>query len=225
MGLNSMATYGYRRVSSQGQEEGASLEVQAERINAMAVLAGLDAPTLFTDVCSGSVPLDRRAGGGAMIESLRPGDSIIVAKLDRCFRDAGDALTRADWFRDQGINLYLIDMGAEPVTQNGTSRMFFGMLALVAEFERTRIRERLAEGRTAKRAKGGFIGGPRPFGYDVEGTGRDAVLIERADEQEAIALMKQLRAQGESFRSIAVEVERRNFNVSHVTVRKILANA
>lgn len=220
MGLNSMATYGYRRVSSQGQEEGASLDAQAERINAMAVLARLDAPTLFTDVCSGSVPLDRRAGGGAMIESLRPGDSVIVAKLDRCFRDADDALSRGTWFKTNNVDLYIIDMGTDPVTQNGTSRILFGVLALMAEFERDRIRERLAEGRAAKRAKGGFIGGPRPFGYDVEGTGRDAVLIERPDEQEAIALMKQLRAQGESFRAIAAHV-----SVSHVTVRKILAKA
>lgn len=220
-----MATYGYRRVSSQGQEEGASLEVQAERINAMAVLAGLDAPTLFTDVCSGSVPLDRRAGGGAMIESLRPGDSVIVAKLDRCFRDADDALSRGTWFKTNNVDLYIIDMGTDPVTQNGTSRILFGVLALMAEFERDRIRERLAEGRAAKRAKGGFIGGPRPFGYDVQGTGRDAVLVERPDEQEAIALMKQLRAEGESFRSIGMKLERRNFNVSHVTVRKILAKA
>lgn len=79
------------------------------------------------------------------------------------------------------------------------------------------------KGMAAKRAKGGFIGGPRPFGYDVEGTGRDAVLIERPDEQEAIALMKQLRAQGKSFRWIAQKLWQGGTDVSHVTVRKVLA--
>lgn len=217
-----MATYGYRRVSTEGQEDGTSLATQAEKIAAMAILAGLPAPSLITDVCSGSVPLDRRPGGGDMIARLVPGDSVICYKLDRCFRDATDALTRADWFKSQGINLYLIDMGAEPVTQNGMSRMFFGMLALMAEFERTRIRERMAEGREGKKAKGGHIGGQRPFGFDVIGKGREAQLVERADEQGAIAAITALRGQGESFRSIAAEMQRQGFPISHVTVSQIL---
>lgn len=220
-----MTTFGYRRVSSEGQEEGSSLDTQQEKIKAMATLAGLEAPVFFTDVCSGSIPLDKREGGAQMFALLKPGDSVIVAKLDRCFRDATDALTRADWFKKHGINLYLIDMGTEPVTQNGVSRMFFGMLALMAEFERTRIKERLAEGRESKKGKGGHIGGKRPFGYDVVGMGRDATLIEREDEQRAIRKMRALHKQGQALRTIAAATQADGFAVSHVTVRQILKRA
>lgn len=217
-----MPTYGYRRVSSEGQEEGSSLDVQRDKIMAMATLAGLEPPVLFTDVCSGSIPLDRRQGGAQLLASLRPGDAVIVAKLDRCFRDATDALTRADWFKKHGVSLYLIDMGTDPVTQNGVSRMFFGMLALMAEFERTRIKERLAEGRESKKGKGGHIGGKRPFGFDVIGTGRDARLVERPAEQAAIRKMQELHRGGAPFRAIAAAIQGDGFEVSHVTVRNII---
>src|SRR4051794_15273807 len=111
-----MGTYGYRRVSSEGQEEGTSLQDQTVKINALAALVGLPALTIFEDVCSGSIALDQRKGGGELMSKLQAGDSVIVVKLDRAFRNASDALTRADWFKAHGINLYLIDMGTEPVT-------------------------------------------------------------------------------------------------------------
>jgi putative DNA-invertase from lambdoid prophage Rac len=85
-------------------------------------------------------------------------------------------------------------MGSEPVTQNGVSRMFFGMLALVAEFERERIKERSAEGRAAKRRHGGHIGGSTPFGFRKIGTGRAARLEPDPVQQAALAEMRALAA-------------------------------
>lgn len=220
-----MTVYGYCRVSTDNQEDGTSLESQTGKIAAMAQLAGLDAPIMFEDVCSGAIPLDQREGGAALLAALKPGDCVIVAKLDRCFRNAGDALSRSDWFRANGIDLYLIDMGSDPVTQNGTSRMFFGMLALVAEFERERIRERTADGRAAKKAKGGHIGGSRPFGYEVIGTGKDAVLRPLQAEQEAIAAMREMRDAGASLRAISAAMAERGHRISHEGVAKALARA
>lgn len=218
-----MAVYGYRRVSTDNQEDGTSLDHQSAKITAMAQLASLDAPVIFEDVCSGAIPLDQREGGAALLAALQPGDALIVAKLDRCFRNAGDALSRADWFRANRIDLYLIDMGSDPVTQNGTSRMFFGMLALVAEFERERIRERTSDGRAAKRAKGGHVGGTRPFGYNVVGKGREAVLEPIAEEQEALAEMRAMREAGASLRAIAGAMAERGIRISHEGVSKALA--
>jgi DNA invertase Pin-like site-specific DNA recombinase len=220
-----MAVYGYRRVSSETQEEGASLDQQADKINALTMLATLDSATIFTDVCSGSVALDKRPGGAAMLAHLKSGDTVICTKLDRMFRDATDALSRADWFKSQGINLILIDMGTEPVTQNGVSRMFFGMLALMAEFERTRIKERLSDGRTGKKAKGGHIGGRRPFGYNVEGTGKAAVLTPNEEEQKLIPTMKEMAASGHSLRAISAWLETQGHKLSHEGVKKVLERA
>ena len=139
-----MATYGYIRVSTAEQAEGSSLEDQKRRIGGLALAIDLTLDLCFDDVgVSGSIPLVNRPSGSRLCAALDTGDSIIVAKLDRLFRSAADALAMAETLKKQGVNLYILDMGTEPVTANGASRMFFGMLALVAEFERTRIKERL----------------------------------------------------------------------------------
>lgn len=217
-----MATYGYKRVSTDGQEDGTSLDHQEQRIRGLCMMQGLDDVTFFDDVCSGSVPLSQRTGGKALLAKLQPGDNIIVLKLDRVFRNATDALSQADAFKAMGVNLYLIDMGTDPVTQNGTSRMFFGMLALMAEFERERIRERTADGKAAKKAKGGHIGGSRPFGYDVTGTGKDAVLTPRAGEYEFIPRIIERHQNGDSLRTISAWLASQGVQLSHVAVGNVV---
>jgi DNA invertase Pin-like site-specific DNA recombinase len=129
-----------------------------------------------------------------LLARLQKGDALIVAKLDRAFRNAADALATAEQLKARKVDLIVADMGSEPVTQNGVSRMFFGMLALVAEFERERTRERLADGRGAKRAAGGHIGGSAPFGYHKVGAGRSARLEPIPEQQDAILTMHRLAA-------------------------------
>lgn len=219
-----MATYGYKRVSTEGQEDGTSLGQQEQRIRGLAMMQDLGEVTFFSDVCSGSVPLSQREGGKALLSVLKPGDTVIVLKLDRVFRNATDALTQADWFKAQGINLYLIDMGTEPVTNNGVARMFFGMLALMAEFERERIRERTSEGKAAKKDKGGHIGGSRPFGFDVVGRGREAKLVPREGEHEFIPLMVE-RSKTQSLRAISVWLAEQGITLSHVAVGRVIKDA
>jgi DNA invertase Pin-like site-specific DNA recombinase len=219
-----MATYGYIRVSTAEQAGGTSLEDQKRRIGGLAQAIDLTLDLCFEDVgVSGSIPLVNRPAGSRLCAALRSGDSIIVAKLDRLFRSAADALATAETFKKQGVNLYILDMGTEPVTANGASRMFFGMLALVAEFERTRIKERLEEGRQGKAAKGGHIGGTAPFGYRVEGAGKAAVLVPVPAEQEALETIRKARDEGLSLRRIADLIhERHGLSISHMAVKRVL---
>src|SRR3954469_18636724 len=172
-----MAAYGYTRVSTaeQAADDRTSLETQRRKIGAAAELAGLPVDEIIEEAAaSGSRPLAERPAGGPLLTRLRKGDTLIVAKLDRAFRNAADALATAEQLKAQKIDLIIADMGSEPVTQNGVSRMFFGMLALVAEFERERLRERLTDGRSAKKATDGHIGGQTPFGFRKVGVGRAA---------------------------------------------------
>lgn len=221
-----MTTYGYLRVSTaeQASDDRSSLEAQRRKIEAIAQLADKTLDRIFEEPgVSGGKPLADRPAGGELTRMLRSGDTLIVAKLDRAFRNAADALHMAEHWKHQGVDLILADMGSEPVTQNGVSKMFFGMLALVAEFEREQIKERLAEGRTGKKTKGGHVGGTAPFGYRVEGKGRDAKLIPVPEQQVALATIRELGAQGRSLRAIAAEVQQRHgLRVSHMTVQNAL---
>ena len=121
------------------------------------------------------------------------GDTLIVAKLDRAFRNAADALVKSDTWKRAGINLIVADMGPHPVTDNGVAKLFFGMLALVAEFERERILERTRDGRRTKASRGGHTGGSAPFGYRVLGQGKEARLVEMPEQQAAIRTILELR--------------------------------
>jgi DNA invertase Pin-like site-specific DNA recombinase len=221
-----MTVFGYTLVSTteQAADDRTSLATQRRKIAAAAELAGLAIDEIVEEAgVSGSRPLSERPSGGLLLARLRKGDTLIVAKLDRAFRNAADALATAEQLKAQKIDLVVADMGSEPVTQNGVSRMFFGMLALVAEFERERIRERLADGRSAKKATDGHIGGQTPFGFRKVGVGRAAKLEKVPEQQEAIATIHTLAQQGMASRAIAAAVQAlHGLKVSHVTVRALL---
>jgi DNA invertase Pin-like site-specific DNA recombinase len=222
-----MTVYGYTRVSTteQAADDRSSLDTQRRKIMAAAELAGLRVNVLVEEPgVSGGKPLADRPEGGPLLAELSKGDVLIVARLDRAFRNAADALATAEQLKARKVDLIVADMGAEPVTQNGLGRMFFGMLTLVAEFERDRIKERSAEGRTAKRRNGGHIGGSTPFGYRKIGIGRAARLEPDPAQQAALRDMRAMAAQGLASRAIAAAVrERHNLPISHVTVRAALA--
>lgn len=189
--------HGYVRVSTEDQarEGRSSPEDQERHIRAVATLrddVGGE-PTIWRDLgVSGAVPVGRRPSGAAMLSALQRGDVVIAAKLDRLFRSAEDALAQSRAWREAEIDLVLVDMGTEPVTTSATGRLYFGMLAQFAEFERERIAERVRDGKAAKRARGGFAGGNAPTGFRVAGVGRLAMLEPNDREIEMVALAKRL---------------------------------
>jgi DNA invertase Pin-like site-specific DNA recombinase len=219
-----MPTYGYARVSTVEQASGTSLEEQRRSIQGVAMMKGLELTRIFEEPgVSGSLALEDRPSGGELYRALQAGDTLIVAKLDRAFRNAADALAKADAWKRAGTRLIVADMGADPVTNNGVAKLFFGMLALVAEFERERILERTKDGRRAKAGRGGHTGGSAPFGYRVVGRGREAQLVEVPEQQVAIDTVLGLRGEA-SLRKIAATVkERHGISLSYEAVRRILA--
>jgi DNA invertase Pin-like site-specific DNA recombinase len=133
----------------------------------------------------------------------------VASKLDRMFRSASDAIDMFDEFKKRGVDLVLFDISHEPVSA-GVGKLIMTILAAVADMERIRIKERTADGRRAKKAKGGPVGNV-PFGYRKVGDGRSAVLEIDAKEQEAAKFMRGFYAQGESLPAIS----KRLFNVGY----------
>lgn len=138
-----------------------------------------------------------------MMTKLASGDVLIAAKLDRLFRSASDALNVVEQLKARGVEVVLVDIGTDAVTSNGVAKMFFTIMAALAEFERERIAERTADGRKSKRKRGGFTGGKIPYGYRVAGAGRDAALLRNEDEQAVIDMARKARAAGAGLREIA----------------------
>lgn len=188
----------YVRVSTteQAADGTTSLAEQTRRCKAIAELRSAGPYDFVTYVdagVSGSIPLGDRPQGERLLKDAKRGDVICASKMDRLFRSASDALNTAERLKRDGVDLILIDMGTDPVTANGTAKMFFGMLALVAEFERERIKERMDDGRRGKRDRSGHLGGLPPFGFSIVGRGRESKLVPNAEEQKTVALIRKLR--------------------------------
>jgi len=170
---------------------------------------------------SGSKPLNDRPEGAALLAVLQPGDVVITPKLDRMFRSALDALDVLGRLKDRGINLHMIDLGGD-VTGNGVSKLVFTILSAVAEAERDRTRERVAEVKRDQRQRGRYLGGSVPFGWQV---GADGELVPVPEQQAAIRRMRKLRDQGLALRPIAERMRAAGVSISHAGVANALAAA
>ncbi len=153
--------------------------------------------------------------------ALKAGDVVITPKLDRMFRSASDALRVLEDLKRRKVSLVLLDLGGD-VTGDGIARLVFTILSAVAQFERERIGERIAEMKAHLKEHGRYLGGARPFGYRVS---KDGTLEPDATEQKAIATMRGLKKRGLSLRAIAERVQEKGFSLSHVGVQRVLAGS
>lgn len=187
----------YCRVSTleQANASAASLPEQERQNKLVASLRGASAFDLsqYVDAgVSGGLALSARPAGGKMLAEARKGDIIVATKLDRLFRNALDALRTIDELREREIDLIVGDIsGTETLANSPTAKCFFTMLAAFAELEHRRIAERITEGKTRKRGRGGFMGGHAPYGWKVVGQGRTSVLETDEREQAIIAQIKE----------------------------------
>lgn len=186
----------YNRVSTieQAKDGTTSLAEQERKCRGIAMTLGakpFDIADYSDPSVSGSIPLRNRPAGSQLFADAKSGDTIIAAKLDRLFRSASDALVTVEDLQKRGVDVILADIGLEPVTSNGMAKLLFSLLSTFAEFERSRIMERMTEGRAAKRARGGPLG-RAPFGFKIVGKGPTSTLVPDEREQEVLAVVKEL---------------------------------
>ena len=218
-----MAVYGYCRVSTTRQaNEGESLDVQRRQIEGYCQMHDLTlTSTIVEQGISGSIPVDKRPAGGPLFASLVAGDIIIAAKLDRLFRSALDALQVVEVLKAKGVKLHLLDLGGD-IAGNGLSRLFLTIAAAFAEAERDRIRERVTGSKADQKARGRFLGGTKPFGFQRDADGN---LIDDPAEQRAIALIRTMKSEGKALRVIADAVSAMGHKLSHQGVAEVLKRA
>lgn len=199
----------YCRVSTAEQSrEGYSLGEQERQCRAIAGTYYSDREIVLwvEPGVSAGVALAKRKTGAQMVAALRAGDVLIASKLDRVFRSLVDALTQIEDFVARDVACIFLDMGVEPISNTGAGKLQFQLLSAMGEFERNRMRERQADSREARRAKGVPLSSNAPFGFAIEGEGRDKRLVPNPREQEILAEMRRLHQKEESFSGIAREI-------------------
>ncbi|BBM87081.1 recombinase family protein [Candidatus Uabimicrobium amorphum] len=131
---------GYARVSTDDQ----SLDGQIDALEK----AGCE--KIFQEHVSG-VKKDRKALNEAL-EYLRPGDTLVVYRLDRLGRSVRQLIEFVNELKEKQVLFKSISEAID--TSTPTGQFFFHITAAFAELERNLIRERTQVGLRAARARG-----------------------------------------------------------------------
>lgn len=197
---------GYVRVSTDRQaEEGMGLQVQERAIRAWAKRRGVTLVEVLRDEGeSGANGLDTRRGLAEALARIERGDAdrLVVYRLDRLARKLLVQLTVIDRLAQAGAEVVSV---SEPEVDGPDElrELVRNVLGSIAAYERAVIRGRLLAGKNAKRAEGGYTGGPAPFGKRPE----NRALVTNATEAEAVALIARLRAEGASYREVCAALD------------------
>ncbi|MGK9428947.1 recombinase family protein [Bacillus atrophaeus] len=93
------------------------------------------------------------------LRMLKAGDKFVVYKLDRLARSTKSLIKIAENLRNKNVEFISIQDNLDTSTAAG--KAMFGMLSVLAEFERDIIRERTLSGLKAARARGRKGGRPK----------------------------------------------------------------
>ncbi|MBS1043760.1 recombinase family protein [Gluconobacter cerinus] len=152
--------YGYARVSTDKQDLGSQTVKLTE--------AGVLPEHIYADIgISGSQK--SRPGLDELLSILQPGDEVVVFRMDRLGRSLRNMVELADNLHQRGITIASVGEGIR--TDQALGRMMMQLFALMAEWERVYIIERINAGvEKAKRfgtKSGRAIGRPRRSGRAV----------------------------------------------------------
>jgi DNA invertase Pin-like site-specific DNA recombinase len=137
---------GYARVSTADQKP----ELQFDALKAVGCYR------VFVDKASGV--LDERPQLLKVLDQLRPGDSLVVWKLDRLGRSLRHLIDTISELQRRGIGFRSVQESIDTSTPGG--KLIFHIFGALAEFERDLIRERTVAGLVAARARGRTGGRP-----------------------------------------------------------------
>jgi DNA invertase Pin-like site-specific DNA recombinase len=137
---------GYARVST--LEQDAALQHDA--------LSAAGCFRSWTDTASGS--LTDRPELAAVMDALRPGDTLVVWRLDRLGRSLPHLIETVRGLAERGIGFRSLQEAIDTTTPGG--RLVFHIFGSLAEFERDLIRERTMAGLAAARRRGRVGGRP-----------------------------------------------------------------
>lgn len=179
---------GYARTSTIEQEAG----LQAQQ----RLLTDHGVEKLFSEQVSS---VAQREALEQLLDFVREGDTLVVARLDRLARSVADLCNITQRLSDKGASLLVLDMNLD--TKTPTGKLMLNLLGSIAQFEREIMLERQREG-IAKAKVAGKYKGRKPTA--------------RAKKNE----IEQLRGQGVGPTEIAKQL-----GIGRASVYRVLAEA
>jgi DNA invertase Pin-like site-specific DNA recombinase len=169
---------GYARVSTRDQT--VALQVDA--------LTAVGCGKVYTEVISGAAT--ERPILTKLLDEVRPGDIVVVWKLDRLGRSLKHLVETVNLLLQQDVGIKSLNDPIDTTTPQG--RLVFNLFASLAEFERDVIRERTQAGLSAARARGRTGGRPKGLPQQAQATACAAETLYREGKLSAQQIAEHL---------------------------------
>lgn len=170
--------FGYARVSTKHQ----SMDLQYDAL----VKAGCQ--RIFRETITGS--RKNRPELEKLLEILRPGDTLVVFKIDRLARSLNHLIELMNHFIANNISFISLSDPVDTTSSHG--KFMFNIFASLAEFEREMITERSYAGLLSARARGRIGGRPKGLTEDAKKTAKVAEILYKDGEMTVTQICSQL---------------------------------
>ena len=161
---NVLRAVGYRRVSSQEQTEGHSLDAQTVHIQNYVQSQGWNLVQIYTDAGISAKKGSQRPAFEQMLKDAREGlfDVVVVDKIDRFYRHLSGLLSTLEQLNSCSVSFASVQEKLDFTTPWG--KLMLTVLGMLAEIYIDNLRQETKKGHM-QRARRGLWNGMVPFGY------------------------------------------------------------
>ena len=216
----------YPRVSGHEQEDNYSIPEQIDRMKKYCESKDWMVYKIYTDSVQSGADMDR-PGLQSLIKDCEDGkfDMVLVYKLDRLSRSQKDTLFLIeDVFEKNDVGFTSMTENFDTSTPHG--KFIVGILAVFAQLEREKIKERTSLGKQARAAEGKWHGSKwTPIGYDYV----DGYLIPNEYEKMQVLEIADQFLKRTPVRTIATMMTEKGYKHKHgeweaKTIKRVLSN-
>lgn len=188
---------GYVRVSTEKQvNEGVSLDAQVEKIHAWALYNDYEVIHIYKDEGISGATMKKRPELQKALKAIGKDMAFVCYSLSRLSRTIEDTIFISNFINGKKADLVSINEKIDTTAAAG--RMIFNMMAVLNQFEREQISERVTVAMEYKKKENQAYS-PTPYGYDRI----DDDLVINPVELDIIRRIEKMRIDGLGWQKIA----------------------